>query len=156
MKTLIIYTSIHHGNTEKIARAMAEVLGAKLMRTHEADINCISEYDLIGFGSGIYFGKYHRNILNLMDKLPLQKNKKVFIFSTSGMRNGIFQLPWGGNYNKAMKKKLKEKGFDIVGEVSCRGFDTAGPFKFMGGISKGRPNERDLENARRFVRNLRI
>ena len=55
-----------------------------------------------------------------------------------------------------MKKKLKEKGFDIVGEVSCRGFDTAGPFKFMREISKGRPNERDLENARRFVRNLRI
>ena len=66
-------------------------------------------------------GNINRNILNLIDKLPLQKNKKVFIFSTSGMRNGIFQPPWGENYNRAMKKKLKEKGFDIVGEFSCRG-----------------------------------
>jgi len=90
MKTLIIYTSIHHGNTEKIARAMAEVLGAKLMRTHEADINCISEYDLIGFGSGIYFGKYHRNILNLIDKLPLpEKQESIYLFHERNEKRNI-------------------------------------------------------------------
>jgi len=48
-----------------------------------------------------------------------------------------------------------EKGFDVIKEFSCKGFDTVGPFKFIGGISKGRPNEKDLENAKNFARSLK-
>ncbi len=54
MKTLIIYISIHHSNTERIAKAMAEILDAKLVKSNEVHINDLLEYDLIGFGSGIY------------------------------------------------------------------------------------------------------
>lgn len=50
--------------------------------------------------------------------------------------------------------KLSIKGFDIIGEFSCRGFDTVGPFKLIGGISKGRPNEKDLKQAKIFAKNL--
>ena len=32
MKTLIIYDSVHHGNTDKVARAMVKVLNAQLLR----------------------------------------------------------------------------------------------------------------------------
>lgn len=46
MSALIIYHSIHHGNTEKIARAIAEVLKARLVKSDEADINTLSDYDL--------------------------------------------------------------------------------------------------------------
>ncbi len=85
MKTLIIYQSIHHDNTEKIAKVMANVLEAKLVKPQELDISTVAEYDLIGFGSGIYWGKHHKSLLNMVDKLPSQKNKKAFIFSTSGV-----------------------------------------------------------------------
>jgi flavodoxin len=83
------------------------------------------------------------------------KNKKMFIFSTSGVKNGILQWPYGSDFNKAIKEKLLKKNFDIIGNFSCRGFDTVGPFKLVGGISKGRPNEKDLKRAENFVKNLK-
>ncbi|MCK4358430.1 MAG: flavodoxin family protein [Candidatus Cloacimonetes bacterium] len=146
MKTLLIYVSIHHGNTEKIAKVMAKVLNAKLVKPNEIDINELSKYDLIGFGSGIYGGKHHKVLLNFVDKLFQGQNKKAFIFSTSGTNK---------DYNKSLKEKLLEKGFDIVGEFSCKGFDTWGPFKIVGGINRGRPNEQDLKKARKFAEELK-
>jgi flavodoxin len=155
VKTLIIFLSIHHGNTEKIARVMGKALKGELLKPREVDLNTLFEYDLIGFGSGIYFGKYHKSLLNFIDELPVMKNKKMFIFSTSGVKNGILQWPYGSDFNKAIKEKLLKKNFDIIGEFSCRGFDTVGPFKLVGGISKGRPNEKDLKRAENFVKNLK-
>ena len=58
-------------------------------------------------------------------------------------------------FNRALEKKLRERGFKIIGKFSCLGFNTYGPFKLIGGISKGRPNEKDLENARIFARGLK-
>ena len=60
-KTMIIYNSVHHGNTKKVAEAMADVLEAKLVKPQDVDINTIVEYDLVGFGSGVYVGKHHKN-----------------------------------------------------------------------------------------------
>lgn len=147
MKTLIIYMSIHHGNTEKIGKAMADVFKAKLVKPQDVDINTIAEYDLIGFGSGIYWQKHHKSLLNFVGNLPNLKNKKAFVFSTRGI--GPVWI-----YHRPIKKKLSEKGVDIIGEFSCRGFDTVGPFRLVGGINKGRPNEKDLENAKNFAKGL--
>jgi flavodoxin len=57
VKSLIIYQSIHHNNTEKSAQKMATELNADLVRTNQIKDLDVSGYDLIGFGSGIYFGK---------------------------------------------------------------------------------------------------
>ena len=83
MKCLLIVSSYHHGNTEKIARAMAEVLSAPIKKPNEVDIKELLEYELIGFGSGIYSEKHHEEILNLVDRLPMENSKKAFIYSTS-------------------------------------------------------------------------
>lgn len=153
MKTLIICISVHHGNTEKIAEAMAEVLDAEVVKPNEVDVNKIQGYDLVGFGSGIYFGRHHKTLLEYVDKLP-HLAKKAFVFSTSGMRNGILQWTCRGDFNRAIKKRLLGRGFDIIGEFSVRGFDTFGPFKLVGGINKRRPDERDLEKARYFAERM--
>jgi len=150
MKNLIVYASMHHGNTEKVAKAIAEILDAELVKPHEVDITTLSKYDLIGFGSGIYYVKHHSSLLGLIDKLPTLKNKKAFIFYTSGLR----KIRFFHECNKALKRKLSDKGFDIIGEFSCPGFDTNGPLKFIGGIRKDRPNKKDLEKARNFARDL--
>ena len=118
MKTLIICISIHRCNTEKIARAIAEVLDAKLLKPGEVNVSNLSEYDLIGFGSGIFFQKHHKALLNLVDRLPKAENKKAFIFSTSAVR----KMRLFNDFDKPLKEKLLEKGFDIIGEFSCRGF----------------------------------
>ena len=48
----------------------------------------------------------------------------------------------------------REKSAVVAGEFGCRGFDTFGPFGKIGGIAKGRPNEKDLERARAFARKV--
>ena len=159
MKTLIIYISIHHKNTERIAKVMAEVLEAPLAKPREIDINSLAEYDLLGFGSGIYFGKHHKSLLKLVDKLPDLKGKKVFIFSTSGVSNAgnfIHNIRHKiSHFHTQLREKLIKKGLVIVGEFTCKGFDTAGPFKLIGGISKNRPNKEDLKKAIDFAGELK-
>ncbi len=103
-------------------------------------------YDLIGFGSGIYFGSHHKAMLALVDSLPEVKGKKAFIFSTSGRG--------GTGFHKHLKGKLLAKEFEIVGEFACKSFDTYSLLKIIGGINKGRPDEDDLREAGLFARKL--
>ena len=49
---------------------------------------------------------------------------------------------------------MAKKGFRIIGEFSCKGYDTFGPLKFIGGINKGKPDEKDLKRAREFAKTL--
>lgn len=51
MKTLIIYKSYHHMNTEKVAKVMAETLNATLAKVEDGRPEELANYDLIGFGS---------------------------------------------------------------------------------------------------------
>jgi flavodoxin len=150
MKILIVYKSIHHGNTERIARTMADVINADILSTRDATPQIIGRYDLIGFGSGIYFGKHHHKLLSLVEDLPTVKEKQAFIFSTSGLR----ELPIIHNFNKELKKRLLEKNYQLIGSFSCRGFDTYGLLKLIGGIQKERPNDEDLTNAITFAQSL--
>jgi flavodoxin len=147
MKTLIVYTSVHHQNTEKVAKVMADELEADLVPVSEAQPPTTGAYDLVGFGSGIYFGKHHKTLLQFVETLPEMTGKRAFIFSTSGQ---------GGNErHAALKEKLMNRGFSIVDEFSCKAWDTWGPMKLIGGINKGRPNADDLEGARLFARGLK-
>lgn len=152
MKTLIIYVSMHHSNTEKITKAMAEVLNADITKLSEVKANILKHYDLIGFGSGIYYRKHSEELLNFIDRLDNQKGKMAFIFSTSGI--GI--IPMINDFNKFIQKRLLKKGFKIIGEFNCRGWDTYPLIvKPFGGISKDRPNKKDIESAKRFVTHLK-
>jgi flavodoxin len=151
MKALIIYISVHHGNTERVAKVMANILGADLLQVEQVDASMLEQYDLIGFGSGVYFGKHHENLLDFVDKLPMLRNKKAFIFSTSGLR----KIRFFHNFDKPLKEKLQWKGLDIIGEFSCRGLDTYRATKLVGGINKGRPNVKDLKQAEDFARGLK-
>ena len=143
MKTVIIYAYVHHENTKKLVERIAEKCGATLidaMKQREADL---SEYDRIGFASGIYLSKFHQTILKFAaENLP--EDKEVFLIST-----------YGGSTNyKSIEDILKEKHAKIIGKFGCKGYDTFGPFKLVGGIAKGHPNEKDLEAAVNFMTEL--
>jgi flavodoxin len=146
MKTLIVYTSVHHLNTEKVAKVMAEELQADLIPVANAQPGMLASYDLVGFGSGIYFGKHHKTLLGFVETLPLATQKKVFVFSTCGD---------GKIHHAALKEKLVNRGFAIVDEFCCKGWDTVGPLKLFGGINKGRPDLNDLAAARVFAEGLK-
>jgi flavodoxin len=151
MKALIIYISVHHGNTERVAKVMANILDADSLQMKQVDASMLEQYDLIGFGSGIYFGKHHKSLLDFVDMLPMLRNKKAFIFSTSGLR----KIQFIHNFDKPLKEKLQRKGFDIIGEFSYRGLDTYRATRLVGGVNKGRPNAEDLKQAEDFASGLK-
>jgi len=146
MRPLIVYVSLHHGNTKKVADAMAAKLQCQALTPNHADITALTEYDLLGFGSGLYFGPHHRSMLDFARALP-PMSTKAFVFSTRGSWNV-------GRAHEPLKQSLKTKGLHVMGEFSCRGFDTVGPLKYIGGIARGRPNAQDLADAQAFVRTL--
>lgn len=148
MKTLVICFSYHHKNTAKIALAIAGILNAEIKTPQEINPNGLSEYDLIGFGSGIYFRKHHKSLLDLADKLPQVTNKKAFIFSTSG------QTGTTPKFHKKLREKLQSKGFNIVGEFNCAGLDTYGLMKIVRGLNKEHPNKDDIKQAEAFAQSL--
>jgi len=147
MKSLIVVYSYHHNNTEKIAEVIAKVLGCEMKRPKEVNPEEIQEYDLVGFGSGIYGEKHHKEVLELVDKLPQVNSKKAFVFSTSALIDNATK-------HKTLKKKLEPKGYLIVDEFSCKGFNTNSFMRFFGGMNKGRPNEKDLKKAEEFAHSL--
>ncbi len=85
LKSLIVVHSYHHNNTQKIAQAMAKTLEAKVKSPKETNPQELNQYDLIGFGAGIDSGKHYRELIEFVDSLPQNNNRKAFIFSTSGV-----------------------------------------------------------------------
>jgi flavodoxin len=146
MRVLVVCQSVSHGNTGKIAEAMAEVLGAEVARPSEVQMDGLAQCDLVGFGSGIFFGKHHKALLRLIGELP-RLRARAFLFSTRGAGPAKY-------YHRALRAGLQSKGLEIVGEFSARGWDTYGLLRYIGGINRGRPNESDLERARAFARGL--
>ena len=158
-KSLIICQSIHHENTLKIAQVMAEVLNAAIKKPNEVKPETIKAYNLIGLGSGIYWGKHHQSILKMAEKFPEVKNLNVYIFSTTGVSNkGNFMhnVRYGvSHFHAFLRRILNQKGTTIIDEFNCPGFDTAGPYKLIGGISKGHPDKYDFKKARQFAQKIK-
>lgn len=125
MKTLIVYASIHHQNTEKVAKVMAEEMGADLVPISQAQPDTLTAYDLIGFGSGVYYVKLHRTLLQYVEALPVLTGKQAFIFSTSG--DGKRER------HAVLKELLVNRGFSIVGISPAMGWIRGGLSNLSGG-----------------------
>jgi flavodoxin len=150
MSLLVLY-SYHHKNTEKIAKVFAKELEAQIKTPQQINPEELQEYNLIGFGSGIYDEKHHKLLLDLADNLPQVTNGKAFIFSTSAMQ-GKAKV---AKDHLLLREKLQRKGYMIVDEFSCKGFNTNSFMKYFGGMNKGRPNAEDLKHAEEFAQNLK-
>ena len=146
-QALIICASIHHRNTMKVAKAMREELDAVIVTPETIDEVIPDAYDLIGLGSGIYNGRHHQSIYEILETVPFKRNQRVFIFSTAALLSS--------HYHNPLKEMLYTKGYELAGEFSCKGYMNHSFTKvFLGGINKDRPNENDLSNARSFVHRL--
>ena len=155
MKSALICISVHHGNTDKVAKVMADALGASLLRPDKAAERDLSEFDLLGFGSGIYYSKHHKKLLKMVSKLPIMKDKKAFIFSTAGVSDRLVEKNLSTNH-RALRNVLTDKGFSIIGEFSCCGFMTWAYYRLLGGRNLGRPNQEDLKRASDFAEGMKV
>ena len=83
MRKAIVYVSVHHGNTAKLVKSIAEECQVDLIDAVKQPDADLSSYDMIGFASGIYFSKFHQSILGFAEK-NLPDDKKVFLICTYG------------------------------------------------------------------------
>lgn len=143
MKTAIIFASVHHGNTRKIVEQIARNNDVDLIDATQVKEKDLSEYERIGFASGIYYGKFHQSVLNFAS-VNLPEYKEVFLICTRG----------GSAAYQSIETIIKDKRCNVIGKFSCKGYDTFGPFKLVGGIAKGHPNEKDLTAAMEFYQSL--
>jgi flavodoxin len=149
-RCLVVVTSVHHGNTAHVARELADVLEAEVVTPEELPHPRLEDFRLVGLGSGVYYGRMHPSLLEWIRGLPdaALPARPAFIFSTSG-------LPFLAKiWHAPLRNLLADKGFDVIGEFSCRGFDTWGPLWLAGGLNKKHPDDRDLRRAREFAGRL--
>lgn len=146
MKTAIIYYSRHHENTKKLLDCIAGNKEVTLIDAASVKTADLSEYELIGFASGIYYSKFHKSVLKFAEN-NLPQNKNVFFVYTYGAKKD--------GYTKAIREAAAKKGAKAIGEFGCLGFNTFGPFKLIGGIAKGHPNNSDFENMNKFYESLK-
>jgi len=146
-KSLIVYKSVHHRNTARVAGQMAGVLGADACSPAECPRGRLAGVDLLGIGSGVYYGRVHDELWRWVRDLPEAHSgrPRVFIFTTSGLPFLARVWHW------PLKRVLAEKGYEVSGEFACRGFDTWGPLWLTGGLNRSHPDERDLRRAREFA-----
>jgi flavodoxin len=139
---LIVYCS-RTDNTRRVADAMARPLAAECVAIEQLKDHQLRGRSLVGLGSGVYWLRLERRIIDLADKLPA--GCRVFVFSTSGWRGRVL----ADFFQAELIKRLKRRDLELRGVWHCPGQDRS-LFKWLR-ISRGRPNEEDLRSAREFA-----
>jgi len=154
VRSLVVVYSYHHNNTEKIANACARVLGAEVKTPRQVGPEEIAGYDLVGFGSGIYSATFDPSVLDLVDRLPHVAGKRAFLFSTYGAPAVFAGGEFVAKNHSQIRERLQAKGYTVIGEFGCAGWNTNSFLRFFGGLNKGRPDAGDLRNAETFAREM--
>ena len=119
MKALIIYHSQQHGNTGKMAEAVAEGFGegATLWNTNDErfDVTKIPEYNCIAVGNPDYFSYMAGTLKTFMDDIYIAGRNGVK--GITGKPVGLFFSHGGGGRAKAPFEKLFNRLGDVVGET---------------------------------------
>ncbi len=146
MKILIIVSSKHRQNTLKVAEAMSEAAFATVVELDNIANYKIENYDVIGFGSGIYAGKFDKKMIRYIKSLT-NESHCTFVFSTSGTGNYL-------KYNEETVKLLESKNKTVLGNWGCKGLCKWFIFGLIGGIAKGHPDINDFEEAQQFIESV--
>jgi flavodoxin len=126
------------GNTEKVARAIAESLGVQSVSLSKPDAAIKEETDVLFLGAAVYWFGIDSAAKSFIQKLDKQKVKKVVVFSTSALAKCVYP---------PIKKLLSDKGIPLSGkEFHCWGKFTC--------LHSGRPNAADLERAKVFAKEI--
>ena len=142
MKILVIIHSKHRKNTLKLAQAMAEAIPLTVCNVENAEGIDLMQYDIVGFGSGIYGGKISGKLFKFIAS-HIEDLGNVFVFTTSGKGNP--------EYNRELEAYLNGKCKNVLGSFACKGFCKWFIFALVGGIAKGHPDGDDFSAAQDFI-----
>jgi flavodoxin len=113
-RALIVYDT-KFGNTEKMARALAEGMeeqGVRVdcLKVHNVDVSKLGEYDLLAVGGPTHklgISESMKDFLQKLEKANLA-GKRAFAFDTK------IKSRFAGSAGKRIEKKLKKLGMCIV------------------------------------------
>lgn len=123
------------GNTEKLAKAVADAVGVKALPISEP----IGEpVDILFLGNSYYAFSIDPEVRDYVRKLDSTKVKRIVNFGSAAMLNSTW-------------KKVKAEADKVGVKMDDREFHCKGEFK---GLHKGRPNEQDLTKAAAFAKKI--
>lgn len=140
MKTIIIYYSVHHGNTKKVAEGLSEHLNYDTIPIGNASTIDLGAYDAVIIASGVYASSIPKEIKNyIVENSEELRQKRIGVILTSGILSERFM--------KSAETVFNNVGISVDAKFQCKGYDTFGPLSLIKGINKGRPNDEDIKNA---------
>ena len=138
MEIKVVYHS-STGNTEKLARAIADMLNIQAEHIGKDNISFSDKVDLLFIGDGIYWNGAHKKTKKFIAELDPKTIKNTAVFGTYGNQFKI------GNI---LKNLLNERGVNVVGTpFTCKG-------KSMGTKNQGHPDENDLKMVCEYAKNI--
>jgi flavodoxin/ferredoxin len=149
MKTLIICFS-QTGNTRKIAECIYDgIIDAKsecsIIRLNDVEPTSLSDYELIGIGSPVFWYREPFNVQDFIEALPDQNGRHWFVFCTHG--NII------GDFFPSVTNKLTKRGATVIGFHNTYANITV-PFYPRPSYTSGHPDSYDFEQAKAFGRQI--
>lgn len=133
MKTAVRYYS-RGGNTEKLAEAIAEAVGAEALTT---EVPLSEDVDILFLGSSVYAYGVDDSVKKFIAG-NRAKIGKVVNFSTAALIRSTY---------KQVSRLLEEKNIPMAKEeFYCRGS--------FGPMHKGKPDAEDLKKAAEFAKKI--
>ncbi len=129
----VIYCS-KTGHTRRVAEAIASEMGVKAEDVKGAKLK---KDALVFLGSGSYGSKPGEDMSKFIEDNDFG-SRSVALFGTSGSGQGAEV--------KEMENALSAKGACIKGKFFCKG-------KILL-INLGRPNDKDIDDAKKFAKNM--
>lgn len=135
MKAIVIYDT-KFGNTENVAKGIAKVLSADIIKASDFDVSKLKEYDVFAFGSPTHAWNMSSGMKGVFNKLKgaVIEGKRAVAFDTK------FDSRFAGSAAKKIQEKLKKLGFDIMME----------PVNFIVIGNKGPLADGEMEKVKAF------
>jgi flavodoxin I len=146
MKALIVYDSVY-GNTEKIAKAMAEAIAplgeAKVLRVGEANPSELESFDLLIMGSPTHAGRPTSAVQDFLNKVTQQ--------SLRGIKAAAFDTRVTSKFAKIFGNAAGRMGGHITKKG---GVLIASPENFFVTGREGPLKEGELERAAAWAKGI--
>ena len=144
MKALIVYDSVY-GNTERIARAIAEAIApsgeGKALRAGEANLSELESLDLLIVGSPTHGGRPTAAVQDFLNKVPKLQDINVAAFDTRITTKFVKVFGYAAG---RIANNLKKKGGILI--ASPEGFFVTG--------GQGPLKEGELERAAAWAKGI--
>jgi flavodoxin I len=131
-----VFVDSRGGNTRKVADAIAEELGT---RVGDLTAPLPADAKVLFLGSGTYGGAPGKEMMKFVTD-NVFTGRKVALFGTSLAPEGAEKMI------AKIGDAVTGKGATVIGSYHCKG-------KFLL-FNRGRPNTEDLDNAKKFAREM--